>query len=908
MDRYALKKGDTIILLNSKTKEHLKLEIISECLGKGNSSIVYEAKAVDSTLPCKYRLKELYPSDIDGIYRDENNELIIPEKCKKDYLEYKKRFDSAVKILWEFAYSDEAGCYTVCPLGKFTGINTISQYIITEWMTSDSVNTVSLCKSTDLCKIAKICLKTAYAAEAFHKMGYMNLDIKPENILYSEKTDTIAFFDTDTIIKIGEYKDEHIYFSEGAAPEIINGFRKLYSGKADVFAIGSMLHRFITGENYFAGEYSSFSKDYELNPLMLCKDKMNPRAFSICDKIFSEASPGNPSKRIGDEELISYLSELVSTFSSESVYIENSFIKNPPENTDKLFGNDEIALVREKLIRNKYMFIQGLKSSGKTCFAKSYAISEKEHYHTVVFIKYENSIRSTVSRIKFSGLDELNLSEDTLFKTKYEYLKKYSSDMLLIIDDYEDSDDFTEEFLESLDIHTILTTSDTVSCGKKHIYSLRRNKEQSVNTDEITKFRSKYSELRKINLLLGHLFCMMFMVVIFFLMFVILDDEKLMNFSDPAIIISLCAALIFKELFLKRVETQNAANTAVKYSGKDFLTAFNFANNANMNRTFEIAAPEKASKSERKRHTFRIAIGAAAIMCGVFTGIVSFFLKSFPFLAGSFSLIILAVIVIDYQYGIRKAKDNYTDMFLIPGEKTRGLYEIYSYESKITENCDNVIGSEAARQIIYSEHRMRCNIYGTVEILIKVIAVVAMASLAARYIPVSVYEYFHLPSDTAFDYFLNIILCIFIILQIYSTAKASEYFRVTKDLLFAYSSTDGAFILEKYRDFTNEGILSKTSTARGIYRNATMLFDKGIPIYEIRRSERPTFSQFCTAQSARVMIYYICFLTVEISVIWHFYAYSACVPMIILNIAALTIWFLWGMKIYNKKLLGIKSK
>lgn len=914
MERYTLKKGDTITLLNSETKEPLKLEIISECLGAGNSSVVYEAKAYNSALPCKYRLKELYPESMDELYRDINNELIIPSDCKKEYLEYKKRFDNAAKILWEFAYSDAAGCYTVCPLGRFTGINSPSEYIITQWMTSDSVSTVNFCGSSDLYKTAKICLKTAYAAKAFHEMGYMNLDIKPENILYSEKTDTIAFFDTDTILKMGDCKglnsqnNERIYFSEGAAPEIMNGFKKLYSGKSDVFSIGSMLHRFITGENYFAGEYSSFSKDFELNPLMLCKDKMNPRAFAVCDKIFSGASPGNPSKRINDDELISYLSELVNIASTESIYIENCFIKIPSDNNDRLFGNDETLIVREKLIKNNYLFIQGLKSSGKTDFARGYAAAEKEHYHTIVFAEYENDIKTTVSKIKFSGIDEENLSKEAIFNIKYEHLKKYKSDTLLIIDNYINSDSFTEEFLESLSVHTLLTTSDSLSYDKNHIYALRKNREQSVNTDEISKFKSKYCELREINRIFKYLFIVLFLSVICFLMFALFKGDRLMDFGDPAIIISLPVSLIFKSLLLKRAETESTARIAVKYSERDYLTALNFASNANLNQVFEIAAPEKASVSESKRHKFRIIIGTLAIFLGVITGILSFFLKSFPFLSGCYSLIILAVLVTDYEYGMKKAKENYADTFLSPGENSKGLYDIYSFESKGTENTENRISPEAARQIIYSEHRTRCNIGGTMEIIINVIAAVVISSLGAKYIPLPVHEYFHLPDFDSFDIFIHIILCIFIILQIYSVAFSHEYFDITKDLLFVYYSSDGAFILEKYRDFTNEGILSKTSVARGIYRNANIKFDRGIPIYEIRRSERPTFNQFCITQSTRVITYYICFLIIELSIIWHFYAYTAFIPMIISNALILIIWFLWGMKAYNKKILGIKTK
>lgn len=326
MHRNYLKTGDRLTLYNFSTGSPISLKITANPLGRGHSSIVYEAVTNDDQLPCKYRLKELYPSDIPDIHRDENNQLIINDSSSKAYFQASERFDKAMELLWKFAYSDSTGCYTVCPLGKFKGSGG-ALYLITQWLPSDYVNTASLCGMTDIATAVRICLKTACAAAEFHKAGYINLDIKPENILYHPKTDSVAFFDTDTIIEINSDIQNSVFFSEGAAPEISGGYASLFSEKSDVFSIGSMLHRFITRENYFSGQYSL---DISLNHNQLNKYDMlknsAPAILTDIMLIFKGCCQGNPASRMNMTELAASLNKLDSKLSGQTKV-------NPPQFT-----------------------------------------------------------------------------------------------------------------------------------------------------------------------------------------------------------------------------------------------------------------------------------------------------------------------------------------------------------------------------------------------------------------------------------------------------------------------------------------------------------------------------------------------------------------------------------------------
>lgn len=353
-------------------------------------------------------------------------------------------------------------------------------------MPSDYIDTVSLCGGSDLNTAIKICQKTAKAAAAFHNSGYINLDIKPENILYSPKTDTISFFDTDTIFNKSEPPVNSVYYSDGAAPEIQNGFVQLYSEKSDVFSIGSMLHRFITGKNYFPGQYTlKFSaKHSDFESYEMCRNN-NPQVAAMIKKVLSGCNAGSPSKRCNISELISMLYRLADLTDPNSIFALNSYI--PQINESEIYS-DEVYILHRMLEKERYAVIQGLHNSGKSDFARFYANERRHYYHTVIWTDYRDSIKDTVAAIPFNGINDDDFNKDKLFEIKYNCLKKYDKETLLIIDGMNEPDEFIMEFLETLDINIIITSASNTAFEKRHIYKMRIEQELMFSENEIQKF------------------------------------------------------------------------------------------------------------------------------------------------------------------------------------------------------------------------------------------------------------------------------------------------------------------------------------------------------------------------------------------------------------------------------------
>lgn len=905
MHRVALKSGDNISLKNTDTGESILLEITSNPLGRGSNCIVYEAKT-SSSLSCRYRLKELYPSYINGISRNMDNQLVIDNSAADEYEEASVRFNESAKLLWDFAYSDETGSYTVTPLGRFEADTTSTHkalYLITQWMPSDYIDTVNLCKGSDINTAIKICQKTAKAAVAFHNSGYINLDIKPENILYSPKTDTISFFDTDTIFNKSEPPANSVYYSDGAAPEIQNGFVQLYSEKSDVFSIGSMLHRFITGKNYFPGQYTlKFAvKHSDFESYEMCRHN-NPQVAAMIKKVLLSCNAGSPSKRCTVSELISMLERLAEMTDPNSIFALNSYI--PHINEPEVYS-DEVYILHRMLERERYAVIQGLHNSGKSDFARFYANERRHYYHTVIWTDYKNSIKDTVAAIPFNGINDDDFTKDKLFEIKYNYLKKYDRETLLIIDGMNEPDEFIMEFLETLDINIIITSASNFGFEKRHIYKMRIEQELMFSENEIQQFSNKMNGMKRRDSIFFRLYSFLFLLstgILAVLAFVIRDYS--IYFS---ILMAVCmiGMLLFKTLILKRAEACAVSKTRAKNCRNHFRDAFDFGNAVNNQQIFEISTPDFIAASEKKRHDFRLVLGISAIIAGAFAFALSIILNSFPVFVALSVIIIIFVFIADYRYGVAAVSEMYNNKFGSADiNHKQSINEIYSFKGKSDILEHDNISTECIRQILYNEYKIRCDNWGTWDVITKFLTVISITALLLNSLDIKRFSYFHISNsipENTLNYICIALLCI---ISAGIVIKCREFYMQIKDILFTVYTGSSKFINQKFSEYCEDGIISDLAKARGIYTFAIIQFEQDIPIYEIEKNERPTFEHYCTTQNARTLVYFpLVTIALLCLFVWHLGIVSALAPIIAASIVFQILWYAWGKYVYNRRIL-----
>lgn len=909
MERVPLKTRDTISLKNIDRDELLTLEITSEPLGFGASSIAYNAQT-NNGFVCKYRVKELYPININGISRGTDNNLVISGEAAAEYQRAKERFNRAAELLNEFAYADDTGIYTVKPHGRFEAVTENENkaiYLVTEWLPGDYVDALGICGGNDLDSAVTICKKVTEAAALFHQKGYFNLDIKPENILYSPQTGNISFFDTDSILKLGDPFAENSYGSDGVAPEIRNGFTHLFSEKADVYSIGSMLHRFITKKNYYSGQYtkkagkkfSSF-ENYEM-----CK-KGNPWIIAIIQDIFEQCNPGVPARRCSTDELYKMLDRLSELTDPKAVYALNSYI---PQTNGLEIYSDEVYRLHKMLRNERYAVIQGLHNSGKSTFARYYANERKSCYHTVIWADYSGDLKDTVAAIPFNGIADDEFSKEKLFDMKYRSLQKYDRETLLIIDGMDEPDQFVEELLNNLDVNIIITTALNSPFERRHIYKLSSEQEFMFSTSEMADFCNKMRTLHQNDSILLYVYYIiftLFMGLLAFLAFVIRDYSVLFS---VIMAISVIAMIVFKSLILKK--TENCAITKMRIVNcKDhFKAAYDFSNSVNNQQVFEITAPDFIAESEKKRHDARIKLGIAAIAAGVVSLVLSIILNSFPLLVALGTGIMACIFAADYRLGFKIAADMYNSKFGSPElSGRRDIKEIYSFRDKSNTPAKDNISTECIRQILYSEYKIRCDGWGIVDAVTKIVAVVSIAALLLNSIDIPKASYFCIPDNIPENTFNYICIFVYCALSTYTVLKSKEFYKVVKDILFTIYTGNSKFINQKFKAYADENYVSELAKARGIYDFSLLQFEQEIPIYEIEKSERPTFKHYCTTQNVRMLTYFnLLTLSAVCFVVWHFGIVSDLIPLLAASLVFQVIWFAWGKYPFNRRVLKISK-
>lgn len=910
MHRCAIKKGCTISLKNTETNETAAFRIISEPLGRGSSCIVYEAETTGKKLSCKYRLKELYPVNITDISRDADNQLLIGESAVCDYKRAEDEFNNALDLLWKFAYSDTTGCYTVTPLGKFEGISPQkckAVYLITQWMPSDYTDTVNLCGSNDINAAARICRKTAAAAAAFHRLGYINLDIKPENILYSPKTDNIMLFDTNTIFRLDAPPSYTVSCSDGAAPEIRNGFVKLYSEKSDVFSIGSMFHRFITGENYFAGQYSlNISQMHsELNNFPMCRNN-NPRTAAMIKKVLESCNAGSPIKRCSDDELYNMFSLIEEYTAPNTIYTKNSCI-TPAEGSEVY--SDEVYILHKLLEQMQYVVIQGLHNSGKSAFADYYAYKRRSYYHTIIKIGYCGDLRNTIADIPFSGINDEEYSREKLFKLKNDCLKKYDLQTLLIIDGMNTDDDYLNEFLNSMNIRILITSACNQNIDKAHIYKMKAEQELIFSANDVEKFRKNLEaaeEKEHAFLLIYSAMFFIFAAALAVIAFVVRDYSV---YGIVPMILCIFGMMLFRSLIFKHSEKIAISAVRRKNCRKHFRSASDFGNAVNNQQLFELTAPDFVSDSEKKRHKSRIVMGTAAILLGAAAFLISLAADSFPLLVSICGVILTAVLAADYLNNISITTEMYNRQFG-PSDsgRKRTINEIYSLTYSAENKGCSPMSTECLRQILYHEYKRQCDLWGTADIVSKIFTAMSIAALLLNLFPLPYNGYFHIPKSAADNLPDYICISLFCLISVISVIKCKSFYSAIKDILFTVFAEDSRYMRKKFFDYSEERLLSEISKARGIYSYVILQLERGVPIYEIEPSERPTFRHYCITQNARTAIY---FLLLTISAlclaVWHFHCISAFVPILCISLLFQIWWYTSGSVIHNRRLLKIKK-
>ena len=485
-ERQILPNNTTITLNGTEYK-------ILDTKGRGASCVVYLAE--NCTNKRIVLIKELYPINL-GIFRDKENNLIVPNSFCEHFKFYKHKLCEAYKLQLEFHNSDETGNYTSDAETMVEAYSTL--YIIMNKVVGSSYDKVVPENITD---VLEVCKSVATVIGFYHKKGYLHLDIKPDNIYVLKETNQIInLFDFDTVkLKSDLENGNYIANSnEIAAPEISKAEIDEFTGKylqevderADIYAIGHILFEKVMERDAKSSDII-LGKKFNLEKTKLLKNS-SPQLREKIQEIFQHTVVRMKSERYSNtDELIKALDQAleIATEEKDGYLIDNN-ITVTTSSSYYISRKDKLSEIRQHLENYHIAYLYGIGGIGKSETAREYAEEYRGSYTTIQLSVYSGDLKSLIAGLKFSSDDNYFEKDINIrYETKLSLLSKAminNERTLLIIDNYNvepDSDEYKRNVevmkdLKKLHIHILFTTRTSPNDDKTKIDIEELSKEE----------------------------------------------------------------------------------------------------------------------------------------------------------------------------------------------------------------------------------------------------------------------------------------------------------------------------------------------------------------------------------------------------------------------------------------------
>ena len=479
-------------IINLKGTEYRILEL----KGRGASCVVYLAE--NCTNKRIVLIKELYPIDL-GIFRDKENNLIVPNSFCEHFKFYKHKLCEAYKLQLEFHNSDETGNYTSDAETMVEAYSTL--YVIMNKVVGSSYDKVVPENITD---VLEVCKSVATVIGFYHKKGYLHLDIKPDNIYVLKETNQIInLFDFDTVKLKSDLENGNYIASTNkiSAPEISKAEIDEFTGKylqevderADIYAIGHILFEKVMERDAKSSDII-LGKKFNLGKTKLLENS-SPQLREKIQEIFQHTVVRMKSERYSNtDELIKTLDQAlkIATEEKDGYLIDNNITVTTSSNY-YISRKDKLSEIRQHLENYHIAYLYGIGGIGKSETAREYAEEYRDSYTTIQLSVYSGDLKALIAGLKFSSDDKtgdyFEKDINIRYETKLSLLSKAminNEKTLLIIDNYNvepDSDEYKKNVevmkdLKKLHIHILFTTRTSPNDDKTKIDIEELSKEE----------------------------------------------------------------------------------------------------------------------------------------------------------------------------------------------------------------------------------------------------------------------------------------------------------------------------------------------------------------------------------------------------------------------------------------------
>ena len=444
MSRIPLAAGTKIELCNAASKREV---IIDRLIGQGANCLAYDAHCVNERgIQIAVRLKECYPMDADTERQGQTLCWRSEAECRGAL----ERFSSACDILQQLKNDSSIGTH-VSSGELFQGNGTLYT-----WMENNYAATFAHFQPKTLTELLEAILLLTKIVSRIHRSGYLHLDIKPENFLYTnDPAPFISLIDVDTLTSIQAIKAGHVpavpYSQSYAAPEQLAGKLSRIDQRTDLFAIGAILFEQLFHRKVGNDDIGAFAEWDFVLPLF---EDVDPKAARLIRTVLKKTIAAAVKRRYESAEgLINDLEQAI-----EASRWHPFLISNVPYNAYFQGRVEELKMVAAAFDAGKHMvFLHGVGGIGKTTLAKAYAEKYAARYDTVLFKRYRADHQSMQAVLDEIEIQNFHGDSAEHMRQLRRLLDKHA---LLIIDNYDVALDETEglEALFSLRADILVTT------------------------------------------------------------------------------------------------------------------------------------------------------------------------------------------------------------------------------------------------------------------------------------------------------------------------------------------------------------------------------------------------------------------------------------------------------------------
>ena len=273
---------------------------IEEVAGQGNNAIVYKAWYQDQLNRDQRHhvlVKELFPfQEQKTIYRAEDGRIIIAPETEELWETHKESFEIGNRVHLRLLYDHPELMVMGANLNSFQFNGTL--YSVLGYTGGRSLQAELNKNNVTLHHTARRMIGLLDALEAFHKSGYLHMDIKPNNIMMVGQGDQERMFliDYNSAQEVGALDGRYLSFKEGySAPEIINGNLNLAGFTSDLYSVAAVFFRCIMGRKLTLPEVLASDPPDSHDSLML-KD-MPQTVIALVDTILKKGLNTLPRRR-----------------------------------------------------------------------------------------------------------------------------------------------------------------------------------------------------------------------------------------------------------------------------------------------------------------------------------------------------------------------------------------------------------------------------------------------------------------------------------------------------------------------------------------------------------------------------------------------------------------------------------